>query len=197
MRGIVEGLATPHSLGATLPGLYQDDAFVQRMCEGLDEVLAPVVSTLDCLPAYLDPGTAPDDMLPWLALWVGLFLDGRQSPDRQRDLLSSAEGLQRRRGTSQGLKAVVEAGLAVTAEIVESGGTAWSADPDHALPGSSPQSIEVRVHPHDDTVIDDRRLDALVAAAKPAHVTHSVVVLNPVDGRMPNPRQGSSRPAVP
>jgi phage tail-like protein len=179
VRGTVEGLASPHRLGATLPGLYQDDAFVQRMCEGLDAVLAPVVSTLDCLPAYLDPRTAPDDMLPWLALWVGLFLDGRQSPDRQRDLLSSAEGLQRRRGTALGLKAVVEAGLAVTAEIVESGATAWSSDPDHPLPGSSPQSIEVRVRPHDEAVIDDRRLDELVAGAKPAHVTHQVVVVPP------------------
>ena len=72
MRGIVPGLASPHPIGGTLPGLYADDSFAQRLCEGLDELLAPVLATLDCLPAYLDPGTAPLDLLEWLAGWVGI-----------------------------------------------------------------------------------------------------------------------------
>jgi hypothetical protein len=48
MRGTVPGLASPHPLGGTLPALYADDSFAQRLCDGLDEVLAPVLATLDC-----------------------------------------------------------------------------------------------------------------------------------------------------
>src|SRR5215472_8724579 len=86
MRGTVPGLASPHPLGGTLPGLYADDSFAQRLCLGLDELLAPVLATLDCLPAYLDPGTAPSDLLDWLADWVGIAippdgpLPGRPEP---------------------------------------------------------------------------------------------------------------------
>ena len=47
---------------------------------GLDQVLAPVFSTLDGLEAYVDPGTAPSDFLDWLASWVGIELDQHARP---------------------------------------------------------------------------------------------------------------------
>ena len=77
MRGTVPGLASPHPLGETLPALYADDSFAQRLCQGLDEVLAPLLSTLDCLPAYLDPATAPAD-LAVVAQVLGYPPDGSQ-----------------------------------------------------------------------------------------------------------------------
>jgi phage tail-like protein len=36
----------------------------------LHEVLAPVVATIDCLGAYLDPALTPEDFLRWLGGWV-------------------------------------------------------------------------------------------------------------------------------
>ena len=54
MRTAVPGLVTPHPIGRPLPALYLDDDFTQRLTAGLDEVLAPVLLTLDCLDAYLD-----------------------------------------------------------------------------------------------------------------------------------------------
>ena len=90
MRGIVSGLASPHPIGGTLPGLYADDSFAQRLCEGLDELLAPVLATLDCLPAYLDPGTAPLDLLEWLAGWVGIAV-APGLPDARLDSQAVAE----------------------------------------------------------------------------------------------------------
>ena len=42
MRGAVDGLPSPHPLARTLPGLYQDESFAERLCAALDEVLAPV-----------------------------------------------------------------------------------------------------------------------------------------------------------
>ena len=47
--------AQPAPIGEQLPALYADDDFAQRFTAGLDTVLAPVFSTLDNLPAYLDP----------------------------------------------------------------------------------------------------------------------------------------------
>ena len=67
MRGAVPGLPTPHPIGLALPALYLDDGFTQRFTAGLDEVLAPVLLTLDCLDAYLDLELAPPDFLDWLA----------------------------------------------------------------------------------------------------------------------------------
>ena len=53
-------------LGAILPSMNREDPFAQQLCAGLDEVLAPVVMSLDAFPAYLDLATAPADMLRWL-----------------------------------------------------------------------------------------------------------------------------------
>ena len=64
MRGLVPGLAQPvpdrRDVAVGVPGR----SFTQRWCSALDEVLAPIITTLDSLPAYLDPATAPEDLLP-------------------------------------------------------------------------------------------------------------------------------------
>src|SRR5215831_2087780 len=108
MRGTVPGLASPHPLGGTLPGLYADDSFAQRLCQGLDELLAPVLATLDCLPAYLDPATAPPDLLEWLAGWVGMAIDPDVPDARRRQLVADAAQLYAWRGTAYAITAIVE-----------------------------------------------------------------------------------------
>ena len=126
MRGAVPGLASPHPLGHTLPGLYAEDSFAQRLCQGLDEMLAPVLATLDCLPAYLDPGTTPADLLKWLAGWVGMA-DAAELPEaRRRELVAEAAQLYVWRGTPATIMSIVELTTGQTPEIVESGGTTWS-----------------------------------------------------------------------
>ena len=71
MRGTIPGLGTPHPLGSGLPALYLEDDLAQRLLAALDEVLAPVLCTLDNLDHYLDPSLAPLDFVEWLAGWVG------------------------------------------------------------------------------------------------------------------------------
>jgi phage tail-like protein len=176
VRGLLPGLATPTPLGGTLPSLYQQDNFAQRFCAGLDEVLAPIVATLDSLPAYLDPSTAPDDMLGWLAGWMGIVLDGHQSAERQRELVRAGVELLQWRGTARGVRAAVGALLDTEPEIVESGGAAWSETAGAALPGSEPAELLVRIAVDDAEAFDVRRLDALIAMIKPAHVPHRVEV---------------------
>ena len=42
-----------------LPSMYQDGMFIDEFTAGLDIVLAPIIATLDCLDAYVDPEVAP------------------------------------------------------------------------------------------------------------------------------------------
>ncbi|HZM66011.1 MAG TPA: phage tail protein [Nakamurella sp.] len=176
MRGLVPGLASPYPLGEILPSLYREDYFAQNLCAGLDEVLAPVIATLDSLPAYLDPATSPDDMLGWLAGWMGIVLDGHQSAERQRELVQVGVELLQWRGTARGVRAAVGALFDAPPEIVESGGASWSADAGSSLPGSAQTELLVRLQVSDPETFDVRRLEALVAMIKPAHVPHRVEV---------------------
>jgi phage tail-like protein len=176
MRGLIPGLASPHPLAETLPALYREDPFAQDLCAGLDEVLAPIMATLDSLDAYLDPGTAPDDMLGWLAGWLGIALDGNQSAGRQRELVQAGVELLHWRGTARGVRAAVGALFDLPAEITESGGAAWSTEPAGELPGSDRTELVVRIGVSDPDAFDVRRLEALVAMVKPAHIPHRVEV---------------------
>ncbi|GAA1135988.1 phage tail protein [Ornithinicoccus hortensis] len=175
MRGTVTGLVSPHPLGETLPGLYAEDAFAQGLCAGLDEVLAPVIGTLDNLPAYLDLATAPDDLVPWLAHWVGMSVQASMPVERQRELLQSAVDLQGWLGTPRGVQLSLEALFGATAVVEESGGSAWSTDPHAALPGEPVPSVTVRVSGVGPGVESDR-VEAVVAAVTPAHVLRHVEV---------------------
>lgn len=178
MRGTLPGLATPHPLGQTLPGLYADDDFAQALCEGLDEVLAPVIATLDNLPSYLDLGTAPPDLLPWLARWVGLPVRAPMPVDRLRELLQSAAELQGWAGTARGIALSLEALFGVAPQIEESGGSTWSTDPHAALPGRSEARVTVRLVPVDGAGqdLDEDQVRAAVAEVVPAQVLWEVQV---------------------
>jgi phage tail-like protein len=177
MRGSISGLATPHPLVERLPAVLQEDRFLSGLLEGLDEVLAPILCSLDNLAAYVDAWLAPEDYLTWLSGWVGVELDGSWPLQQRRLLVSRAVALFQRRGTAAGIAADLEVLTGGTVEVVDSGGVAWSqrhgADP----PGDPVPSLHVRVHVDDPSVVDERSVDALVDAAKPAHVVHHVEVL--------------------
>ena len=177
MRGSIPGLASPHPLGPALPAVYQEDMFAQAFLSGLDEVLAPVVNTIDNFDAYIDPHLAPDDFLEWLGTWVGIAIDDSWDLARRREIVAQAVDLYRLRGTAAGLSQQIEIHTGGTVDIVESGGTAWSIDSGGELPGSPEPLVVVRVHVDDATGLDPMRIDALVAAAKPAHVEHRVEIL--------------------
>jgi phage tail-like protein len=177
MRGSVPGLVSPHPLGRALPAVYQEDQFAQALLAALDEVLAPVFSTLDNFDAYLDPHLAPDDFVNWLGTWVGITIDETWDADRRREVVARAVELYRLRGTAAGLGQQVEIHTGGTVEIIENGGSAWSIDAGGELPGNPTPLVVVRVHVDDPKAIDPSRLDDLVAAAKPAHVEHRVEIV--------------------
>lgn len=193
-RGYVPALRSPHPLGAFLPAIYQlkhpfegmedraallfdEPPFVMRWTEGLDLILAPIFSSLDNFEAYLDPGVAPLDFLDWLGTWMGLIIDETWPIERRRTFVSQANALYRMRGTPKGLAAHVQIFTGGGVTILERGGTAWSSVSGGKLPGSTGFDMIVRVRVDDPSQVDAARLDALVAAAKPAHLSHKVEVV--------------------
>jgi phage tail-like protein len=174
---MVDGLETRHPIGFLLPALYHDDDFAQRFTSALDALMAPILTTLDCIDAYFDPGIAPSDFVGWLAEWVGIELDENWPMPRQRELVASAVELYEWQGTSQGLRRLVEIYTGVTPDIEESGGAAWASSPEGELPGSPDARVKVTVRVPDPSAVDVGRLDRIVARAKPAHVVHEVEVV--------------------
>jgi phage tail-like protein len=174
MRALVPGLPTPHPLGTFLPALYQEDRFAQALTSGLDEVLSPLIASLDNLAAYHDPDVAPDDFLVWLGSWVGMELDDDWPEERRRALVRRAVEIYRVRGTADGLRAHIELVTGGRVEIVESGGVAWSRETGADLPGQPEPRMTIRVYVDDAAAIDTRALDRLVNASKPAHVIHAL-----------------------
>ena len=170
------GLPSAHPLGERLPAIYQEDGLLQRLLGALDEVLAPVFASLDNLDAYFDPDLAPEDFLQWLGTWVGMTIDESWPLERRRAALRQAVRLYRARGTAAGLAAHLRLLGAGDVEIMESGGTAYSTSADPPLPGAPGFQLVVRLRVPRGGVVDAARVDALVAAAKPAHVVHRVEV---------------------
>jgi phage tail-like protein len=177
-RGLVRALISPHPLGETLPALYQEDDFTQRFVSAFDAALAPIFSALDNFPTYLDPWLAPADFLEWLGSWFGIVLDESWSLTRRRALVARAFEFYRMRGTASGLKEQVEVLTGGTVELHETGGVASSATTGGTLPGSPNFALLVRVTVDDPATINLARLDSLVMAAKPAHVTQKVEIVN-------------------
>jgi len=179
-------METPHPLADELPGLFADDDFIGRWCAGLDQVLAPVLVALDCLDAYTDPRLTPDDFVEWLSGWVGIARDSAWPTTRQRALIEHAVELYRWEGTARGLRAHVALLTGHDAEVSDSGGVAWSAVPDGPLPGSPTPALTVRVRapgaagaPTDgEPAISVDTVDAVVGAARPAHVPHRVELVD-------------------
>ena len=173
-RGTTPGLPVRHRLGDALPAMFLEDEFVQRFCDGLDEVLAPVPSALDNFTAILSPELTAPDFLDWLGTWVGVDVDRTVPVERQRQMVAKAAILYRRRGTAGGLADLVELFIGVRPDVIDGGGVGWSLAPGQDLPGrpGAPLVVRLPMRPPNETVIS--RLDALISANKPGHVPHVV-----------------------
>jgi len=177
MRASVDGLQSPQPMEKVLPAVLADDEFAVRFVSGFDDVLAPIFSTLDNLSAYLDPRLAPDDFVGWLGSWVGVSGDDRESAERRRHLVAAAAALVRRRGTVGGLADEIALHIDAPVKVIDSGGCTWSVTPGEASPESRPATVTIRVRVADPLTFDRGHLDAVVAAAVPAHVSYEIEVV--------------------
>lgn len=173
MRGTIPGLASPYSFGALMPAIYQEDEFAMRLLSVFDELLAPLVSSIDNGDQYLAPSLAPYDLLTWLASWVGIDeLDETWPEESKRELIGHAIELYAIRGTVEGLKRHIAIYAGNEPVIEESGACSWSNEPDSDFPGSNMTQLVVKVALPTPFPVDPRRLELIVAASKPAHIPH-------------------------
>lgn len=175
MRGMITALPSPHPLADTLPSLLREDPFAQQLCASFDDLLAPVLLTLDTFADYLDPSTTPDDMIGWLAGWLGLTVDPGVEHAVQRHELAAAGSLNATRGTRRSIELALQSALGLPVEVSESGGARWSPSPGGDLPGDATPTVSVVVHAAPDALERDR-LDSLVRSVTPAHVARTVSV---------------------
>lgn len=194
---MVEDLRSRTPLLAQLPAVYQEEEFVHRFVAAFDDALAPVLLTLDTLQDYIDPRLCPPDFLAWVAEWLGIAVDEAWPVDQRREIVMGAAVMHRRRGTLPGVADAVRLSLGLGAatsadddvvQVSDTGGTTWSAAPGSPMPGTALAELTVRVTVPDPDVLDRRRLDRVVAAVKPAHVPHTVVVVAGPDPTEEAPR---------
>jgi phage tail-like protein len=183
MRGAVDALGTPFPLGEQMPSVYAEDEMAQRFTQALDDLMAPFVSVLDCLPFYFDPAIAPADFVAWLGTWLGAEVTGDEPEPTLRDMVAGAARAHRLRGTAAGVREVVRLAFGVEPEVVESGGSAWSARPLGAFPGDPNPHMTVRLRVRDPRAIDRGRLERVVASVRPANVPCSIELLRLVRSR--------------
>jgi phage tail-like protein len=177
MRAAVAGLGTPYPIGGLLPAVLQEDRVAMQWTDGLDDVLAAPISTLDCLAAYTDPLLAPDDFVRWLGQWVGAVLDENWPLERQRATVANSVRLYRMRGTAEGLRALIEVVTGGEVELAETGGIRVSLAPNSAPPGEPVARVSVRVTLPPGASVDAAALEELIIAEKPAHVAHGLEVI--------------------
>jgi phage tail-like protein len=167
-RALSMELPSTQPLASYLPAMLQADEFCVRFTQGLDPVLAPVLSTIDNVDAYVDPWLTPPDFLDWLAGWFGLELDATWPEERRRALVANALELGRWRGTVVGLAMLVELYTGAPAEIEDGGGIVASDDPAEPPPGEHVGTVTV--HYFEGPDVDGPRLQRLVRDAVPAHL---------------------------
>src|SRR4051812_40248157 len=125
MRGTIENLVSPYPMADSLPGVFRDDdPLLTSFAASLDDLLAPLISVLDNLPAYISAAHAPDDLLEWVASWLGFGIDPGWPEHRRRLLVATAPELLARRGTVEGMRLLVQLVTGCTVTVEDSGGVA-------------------------------------------------------------------------
>jgi len=178
VRGTLAGLTSSHPIVDQLPGLYRDDGFTRRFTSAFDELIAGIVQILDCFPAYLDPALTPPDFLEWVGSWVGATPDETWPLERRRAFVAAASELFRIRGTAAGLAAHLAIFTGGEVELAEPGAAGWSREPGATIPAGSSPDLFIRVRVDNPKAVPTARLEALVAASKPAHLTHRLEVVS-------------------
>lgn len=94
-----------------LPAVYQEDPagseFLRRFLSIFETLFQDSEEKIFSTPRFLDPESAPDHFLPWLAQWLALPFDENLPSDKLRRLIQAAPELRRRRGTREGLQQLI------------------------------------------------------------------------------------------
>lgn len=170
-------IPSPYPLIRYMPAVFADNPFAVRWTEAFDDVLAPLINMIDCIDRYIDPLFAPDEFVRWLSSWFGVLLDDSWSMSAQRAVVAEAVDLFRMRGTMAGLRRHLEVVVDGEVDITESGGVSFSLRPQPDPPQDVEHWVRVVVRPRDPTALSEDALIAVIRAAKPVHVVHTLEVV--------------------
>jgi phage tail-like protein len=175
-RGMVDGLRTPFPLINAVPPMLAEDPFVQRMMPAFDEVLAPIISTLDCFPSYLDPALAPMDMVTYMASWLFPNYEDQLSEEGLRHALASVVERSGWRGTARGIREALQTFELASIDIEDSGSTVVSTKPTDPTtwPEVAPPTTKVTCVAGPNASIDDDQIIGILRFLVPAHVILTV-----------------------
>lgn len=183
----------PHSRYLNfLPAAYREVDFIGRFLKLFEQTFDPDIQVLSSLWAYLDPLTAPEAMLPFLAQWVGWPSEVPWSLAQQRRLIGRALEIYRWRGTRKGLRlylhlytglpleddpAIPEASKQISIQETFSRGFLIGSarlGQDSMLGGGKPFHFSVRLRtPYS---LDEQLLRNIIDQEKPAFCTYDFLI---------------------
>jgi phage tail-like protein len=175
-----------------LPALYQELDFVGRFLKIFEQAFEPAANSMDTLWAYLDPVTAPEGLLPFLAHWVGWLPQAYLPLHRQRDLIRNAMQIYRWRGTRRGLRFYLHlaTGLPMDEHLVEAERHIAISESFHrgfiageaqigenaTLGGGQPYHFNVQICVDDLERVDERLVRSVIEQEKPAFCTYDLKI---------------------
>jgi len=176
-----------------LPSIYREIDFVGRFLALFEQAFEPAVHTLDSLWAHLDPLTAPQTLLPFLAHWVGWVPPSYIGIERQRYLIRNAMQIYRWRGTRRGLRFYLHLATGLPLDnhleqendkhiaIFESFHRGFVLNEarigrDAMLGGGRPFHFSIHLRPTEATVINEQLVRTVIEQEKPAFCTYDLYI---------------------
>lgn len=174
-----------------LPVVYQEVDYIHRLIKVFEQAFDPVVNSFSSMWAHLDPLTAPQALLPFLAHWVDWSIDSQLDLTHQRRLIRRAVEIYRCRGTRKGLRFYLHlyTGLALDEQIEREEDKSISiTEPsgqgcvlglayvgaDAIIGGGKPYHFDVRLRTQPNSLIDEQLVRRIIEQEKPAFCSYSL-----------------------
>lgn len=174
-----------------LPIVYQEVDYIHRFIKIFEQAFDPVVNSFGSMWAHLDPLTAPQALLPFLAHWVDWPIDIQLDLTHQRRLIRRAVEIYRCRGTRKGLRFYLHlyTGLPLDEQIdLEEDKSISITEPfgqgclfglayvgeDAIIGGGKPYHFDVRLRAQPNSPIDEQLVRRIIEQEKPAFCSYSL-----------------------
>ena len=176
-----------------LPTVYQEVDYIHRFIKIFEQAFDPVVNSFTSMWAHLDPLTAPQALLPFLAHWVDWQIDAELDLTYQRRLIRRAVEIYRCRGTRKGLRFYLHlyTGLPLDEHIDrEEDKAICITEPfgqgclfgiahvgeDAIIGGGKPYHFDVRLRAQPNRSIDEQLVRRIIDREKPAFCSYSLQI---------------------
>lgn len=171
-RRLIPGLQTPFPMINYTSSMLIEDPVAQKICASLDEVLAPIISVLDCYDSYLDAFIAPIDFVNYMCSWILVSPELGWSENLTRQALANANRFYEMRGTARGIRVFLPAVFQVDVTVEETGSVTVSRDFVDPATWTEPgtPSVAITVKGRNGVNVDMASLALVLVAGVPAHV---------------------------